>query len=103
MYKLAVFVPPSHLESLKEALFAAGAGRIGNYGRCAWQTLGEGQFMALEGADPFIGDVGELERVSEYKVEMVCTDELIRTVVKVLKQAHPYETPAYEVWRIEDL
>ena len=102
MYKLAFFVPPSHVEQVKDAVFAAGAGRIGNYDRCAWQVLGQGQFRPLDGATPFIGQAGEVERVAEWKVELVVADELIQSVVMALKQSHPYETPAYEVWRLED-
>lgn len=102
MYKLAFFVPPSHVEQVKDAVFAAGAGRIGGYDRCAWQVLGQGQFRPLDGAKPFIGQAGEVERVDEWKVEMAVADELIQSVVTALKQSHPYETPAYEVWRLED-
>ncbi|MEA1079035.1 YqfO family protein [Marinobacter qingdaonensis] len=103
MYKLCYFVPESHLEQTKSALFAAGAGRIGDYDSCAWQCLGQGQFRPLEGSDPFLGQTGALETVDEYKVELVCADELIHDALKALKQAHPYEEPAYEVMRIEAL
>ncbi|WP_426417151.1 NGG1p interacting factor NIF3 [Aestuariirhabdus sp. LZHN29] len=102
MHKIAFFVPQSHLEVVKGALFAAGAGTIGNYGHCAWQTSGEGQFMALDGADPFLGKVGELERVREFKVEMVCADSQVVAAIDALKRSHPYETPAYEVWLLAD-
>ncbi len=103
MYKLCYFVPESHLEQTKSALFASGAGRIGDYDSCAWQCLGQGQFRPLEGSDPFLGQTGALETVDEYKVELVCADELIHDALKALKQAHPYEEPAYEVMRIEAL
>lgn len=103
MYKLAFFVPSSHVETVKEALFSAGAGRIGNYDKCSWQVLGQGQFRALEGADPFLGKVGKVETVEEYKVEMVCDEPRIHAAIDALKNAHPYEEPAYEVWKIEDL
>lgn len=103
MYKLCYFVPESHLETTKVALFEAGAGRIGDYDSCAWQCLGQGQFRPLDGSSPFLGEVGEIETVSEYRVELVCTDERISDAVKALKQAHPYEEPAYEVYRLESL
>ncbi|KAA1171193.1 NGG1p interacting factor NIF3 [Marinobacter salinexigens] len=103
MYKLCYFVPESHLEETKIALFEAGAGRIGDYDRCAWQCLGQGQFRPLDGSDPFLGKVGEIEKVREYKVELVCADERIADAVLALKQAHPYEEPAYEVYRLENL
>ncbi|MEH6575933.1 MAG: YqfO family protein [Amphritea sp.] len=100
MYKLAFFVPQSHLESVKTALFAAGVGTIGDYDSCCWQTLGEGQFRPLAGSDPHIGSQGRVERLAEWKVEMVCADEIIGQAVEVLKQAHPYEEVAYDVWQL---
>jgi len=103
MYKLCYFVPESHLDDTKNSLFSAGAGRIGDYDSCAWQCLGQGQFRPLEGSQPFIGDSGQLETVKEYRVELVCEDALIRAAVQALKAAHPYEEPAYEVFRMEDL
>lgn len=102
MYKLVFFVPESHLETVKSAVFSAGAGRIGDYEACAWQTLGQGQFRPLPGSNPFIGSDNQLELVSEYRVEMVCADESIRAAVAALRQAHPYEEPAFDVWRLED-
>ncbi|MGK0148971.1 NGG1p interacting factor NIF3 [Pseudomonas putida] len=102
MYKLAFFVPASHVEVVKAAVFAAGGGRIGDYDHCAWQTLGQGQFRPLDGSQPFIGQTGQVEVVEEWKVELVVADELIAQVVAALKQSHPYETPAYEVWQLAE-
>ena len=95
MYKLCVYIPELHVESVKKALFEAGAGKIGQYDSCCWQTLGEGQFRPLAGSEPFVGRLEEVERVSEYKVEMVCEDSLIRQVIACLKNVHPYEEPAF--------
>ena len=103
MFKVAVFIPESHLESVKSAMFSAGAGRIGDYECCSWQVKGEGQFRPLKNASPFIGSEGRLAFVFEYKVEMVCDDLLIAEVVRVMKQAHPYEEPAYDVWKLADV
>lgn len=103
MYKLCYFVPESHLDQTKNALFDAGAGRIGDYDSCAWQVLGQGQFRPLDGSQPFIGDSGQLETVQEYRVELVCEDDSIKAAVRALKESHPYEEPAYEVFRMEDL
>lgn len=103
MYKLAFFVPPSHVEQVKDALIAAGAGRIGAYDCCSWQVLGHGQFRPLDGSQPFIGQAGEVEQVQEWKVELVVSDELIRQAVAALKDSHPYEVPAYDVWKLEDI
>ena len=103
MYKLCYFVPESHVEVTKAALFEAGAGKLGNYDSCAWQCLGQGQFRPLDGSNAFLGEQGSLERVSEYRVEMVCQDNLIKRALTALKTAHPYEEPAYEVYHLEDL
>lgn len=102
MYKLAFFVPDSHVETVKTAVFEAGGGRIGDYDHCAWQVLGQGQFRALDGSQPYIGQLGQVEVVEEWKVELVVADELIKSAVAALKLSHPYETPAYEVWQLED-
>ncbi|MDR2315905.1 MAG: NGG1p interacting factor NIF3 [Pseudomonas sp.] len=102
MYKLAFFVPASHVEVVKAAVFAAGGGRIGDYDHCAWQTLGQGQFRPLDGSQPFLGQAGQVEVVEEWKVELVVADDLIAQVVAALKQSHPYETPAYEVLRLAE-
>lgn len=103
MHKLAFFVPASHVEVVKAAVFAAGGGRIGDYDHCAWQTLGQGQFRPLDGSQPFLGQVGQVVVVEEWKVELVVADERVRQVVAALKQSHPYETPAYEVWPLLDI
>ena len=100
MYKLCFFVPASHLEAVKEAVFAAGAGRYQHYDRCAWQTLGRGQFRPLPGNRAFVGITGVLSVLDEYKVEMICVDEVIAKAVAALRQAHPFEEPAYEVYQL---
>ena len=100
MYKLCFFVPESHLEPVKSALFALGAGKIGHYDCCAWQVAGQGQFRALEESTPFIGQQGVVANVDEYRVEMVVSDELIASVVEALVEVHPYEVPAYEYWPV---
>jgi hypothetical protein len=102
MYKLAFFVPLDAAEAVKEAVFASGAGRIGDYEACCFQTRGSGQFRPLEGAAPHIGSLNELTHVEEFKVELVCRDDLIAEAVARLKAAHPYEEPAYEVWKLEN-
>mgnify|MGYP001040485756 CR=1 FL=1 len=101
MYKLVFFVPEAHKSAVKQALFAVGAGKIGDYDQCCWETLGQGQFRPLAGANPYIGKAGEVESVSEYRVELVCEDHLIAAAVDALKHAHPYEEPAYDVIRLE--
>ena len=102
MYQLCFYVPETHCEAVKEAVFAAGAGRIGDYEACSWQVLGEGQFRPLDGSRPFIGQADRLERVREFRVEMVCAETEIEAVVAALRAAHPYEEPAFHYWRVED-
>ena len=103
MVKIAFFVPEDHKEAVKAAMFAVGAGNIGNDDQCCWEVEGVGQFRPLDDADPFLGAVGALERVKEFKVEMVCADDAARSVVQALKQAHPYEEPAYDVVALLDI
>ena len=102
MYKLTVFIPDAALEQVKSALFAAGAGTIGNYEQCCWQVQGSGQFMPMAGSQPNIGAQDALESVEEWRVEMVVAIAYIKEVVEALKQAHPYETPAYDVIEVLD-
>ena len=102
MYKLVFFVPESHLEPVKAAVFATGAGKIGDYDCCCFETRGTGQFRPLSGANPFIGKAGTLERVEEVRVELVCEDHLIRAAVTALRQAHPYEEPAFDAWQLSE-
>jgi structural hemagglutinin/hemolysin toxin protein RtxA len=103
MYMVCFHVPESHVEVVKEAVFAAGAGRVGHYSKCAWQVLGEGQFMPLPGSQPFVGTENLLQKVLEYKVETVCEEDHIEAVVAALKLAHPYEVPSYQVWGLENI
>ncbi|MCK0537819.1 NGG1p interacting factor NIF3 [Alcanivorax quisquiliarum] len=103
VYKLCFYVPASHLEEVKQAVFAAGAGRIGNYDCCAFQVAGEGQFRPLDGSRPFIGQQGEIERVPEYRVEMICEENALRPALAALRLAHPYEEPAIDLWPLAPL
>ena len=100
MYKIFFFCPEDQTEKVKEAMFNAGAGRLGNYQRCSWQTKGIGQFQAMDGANPFLGDIDKLETVEEYKVEMLVSEEDLDNTIQALKKAHPYEEPAWEVYKI---
>ena len=84
-------------------MFEAGAGKIGNYEDCSWQTLGQGQFKPIKNSQPFIGEVNKLETIEEYKVEMVVNDNDISHVIKAMKLAHPYEEPAYDAWSLANI
>ena len=102
-YKLVFYVPIAHATAVKRAVFATGAGSIGNYRDCAFQVRGEGQFSPVDGAKPAIGVVGKEEVVEEYKVEILCLDEEnTKNAVREMKKAHPYEEVAYEVYKVEE-
>jgi len=89
MYKLCFYVPESHLDAVKKAVFAVGAGRIGAYDSCCWQVLGHGQYRPLEGSKPFLGPPGQVPSVSEWKVELELADDTVHDRVKAPNRAHP--------------
>ncbi len=97
-FMLCFYVPVTHAEKVKDAVFDAGAGRIGNYDKCAWEAAGVGQFRPLSGSDAFIGQVGRVESVDELKVELTCRADCLEAVLEALRQSHPYETPVYYCW-----
>ena len=106
MFSLSYYIPASDHERVKQVLFDKGAGKIGHYDECCWEVLGNGQFRAGQGSHPTRGEIGRLECIAEYKVEMVCDDQLIRDVVETLLEEHPYEQPAYfvhQVMALDDL
>lgn len=103
MIKICTFVPETHLDLVKSALFDAGAGKIGNYDHCCWQTLGTGQFRPLAGSDPFVGTSGSVEQVAEYKLELVCEQEKLAAAISALRKAHPYEEPAIDIIQLLDV
>ena len=96
--KLVVFVPAQALDAVRDAVFAAGAGRIGDYERCSWYTEGTGTFFGGEGADPTVGEKGREERVPELRLETVFPEERLPQVVHALRSAHPYEEPAFDIY-----
>jgi len=96
--KLVVFVPREALEPVRDALFAAGAGRIGEYERCSWYTVGTGTFLGGQGTEPSVGEAGREERVLELRLETVFPAERHDEVIAALRSAHPYEEPAFDVY-----
>lgn len=100
LYKLAVFVPASHLASVRAAMGGAGAGHIGVYSHCSFSAKGEGAFLPLAGAKPFIGSQGELELVDEYKFETIVTEHTRHQVIKAMLSTHPYEEVAYDLYAL---
>ena len=103
LFKIEIYIPESHLEQVKIAIFDAGAGRVGDYDACAWQTLGQGQYRPLEDSQPFVGTKDKIETVTEYKVELVCSEKFLPAVVEAMKASHPYEEVAYCVIRMESV
>ena len=93
-------MPREALEATRGAVFAAGAGRIGDYERCSWYAAGTGTYLGGEGTSPTLGEAGREQRVAELRVETVVPDELLEAVVAALKDAHPYEEPAYDVYAL---
>jgi hypothetical protein len=100
--KLVVFVPREALDTVREALFAAGAGRIGDYERCSWYTEGTGTFLGGESTSPNVGKPGREERVAELRLETVYPAEREVEVVKALREAHPYEEPVFDLYVLAD-
>lgn len=102
-HKLVWFVPEEALDATRDAVFDAGAGRIGDYTRCSWYTAGTGTFLGGEGSAPTIGEPGREERASELRVETVVPAERARAVVDALIAAHPYEEVAFELYPLVEL
>ncbi|HYE23446.1 MAG TPA: YqfO family protein [Candidatus Paceibacterota bacterium] len=100
-YKLVVYVPEDHADKLREAIGNAGAGKIGNYSHCTFTIKGIGRFKPEAGANPTIGSIGKLEEVHEDRIETVCTGDTLQAVLKAIKEVHPYEEPATDVYPIE--
>ena len=98
--KLVVFVPAESLDTVRDALFAAGAGRIGDYERCSWYTDGTGTFLGGEGTAPAIGRAGVEERIPEMRLETVFPEDRREEVVAALRQSHPYEEPAFDLYAL---
>ncbi len=96
-------MPNEAVEPVKAALFAAGAGRIGDYDQCCWSVQGRGQFRPLADANPHLGQPGQLEYVPETRLELVCDGQLIKPAVAAMIAAHPYEEPAYQVFECVDV
>lgn len=100
--KWGVHVPPADVDTVKKALFDAGAGEIGNYRDCAFDIEGTGQFTPVEGADPTDGEIGQTYRAAEVRVEFVAPARLRRPLIDALRAAHPYEEPAFDILEMAD-
>jgi len=100
--KLVVFVPAEALDAVRDAVFAAGAGRIGDYERCSWYTAGTGTFLGGEETSPVVGERGQEKRVPELRLETVYPLDREAEVVRALREAHPYEEPAFDLYPLAD-
>lgn len=100
--KLVIFVPHDHAESLRTALFEAGAGNIGNYDSCSFNTSGSGTFRALEGADPFTGNIGEIHTENETRIEVIFPYYLEKKILNAARKNHPYEEIAFDIIKLEN-
>lgn len=98
LQKLAVFVPKDHADAVRDAMFAAGAGRVGAYDECSFNLEGTGTFRAGEGTDPFVGEKGMRHGEHEVRVEVICPATVQQAVVTAMEAAHPYEEVAYDLY-----
>ncbi len=101
--KIVVFVPKSHADIVRETMGKAGAGRIGNYTYCSFSSKGIGRFKPEEGARPNIGEVGKFESVAEERIETVCERDKLTDVIKAIKEVHPYEEVAFDMYPLEEI
>jgi dinuclear metal center YbgI/SA1388 family protein len=100
-YKLVVFVPDADLARVSDALFAAGAGNIGQYSQCSFRLAGTGTFFGSEAAHPTVGQKGRREEASEWRLEVVCPETVLDQAVAAMRRAHSYEEPAYDVYPLQ--
>lgn len=96
--KIVVFVPETHVDTVKDAIGSAGGGKIGDYTHCSFSVKGIGEFKPEEGARPFVGKVGELESVAEERIEFICNKNIAKDVIAAIKKAHPYEEVALDIY-----
>ncbi len=96
--KIAVYVPESHADIVRKTLAENGCGHIGDYDSCSFTVKGIGRFRPLDGAEPFIGEIGKMEEVSEDRIETICPIEKLDIVLQALKEAHPYDEPAVDIY-----
>lgn len=101
-YKLVIHSPLTHSETIRNALGEVGAGKVGNYNFCSFSYYGIGRFRGNEKSKPAIGVAGELQEVQEESIEIVMEGNILRLAIQKLKEVHPYEEPAYEVYKLED-
>src|SRR4029453_11066852 len=97
---VVVFVPESDLAKVSDAMFAAGAGNIGQYSQCSFRLLGTGTFFGSDASNPTVGEKGRREDVSEFRLEAICPESQVDAVLRAMRGAHSYEEPAYDVYAL---
>jgi hypothetical protein len=102
-YKVVVTVPEDEADKLREAIGDAGSGKVGNYIHCSFSLKGTGRFLPIDGANPTIGQVGQLEEVAEERIEITCNDENVKAVASAIRGAHSYEEPAIDIYKLKEL
>ena len=102
-FKVVVTVPENEADELREAIGNAGGGKVGNYIHCSFSVKGTGRFLPVDGASPAIGRVGKPEEVAEERIEITCESESLQAVVAAIREAHSYEEPAIDVYKLEKL
>jgi hypothetical protein len=103
LMQLVVYVPEDHVDAVRDAMFAAGAGAIGNYDECGWAVPGKGTFRPLDGANPYAGEQGMREAMEEQKLEMVVEPWKLTDVLAAMKSTHPYEEVAHGIWPLQQI
>ena len=101
--KIVVFAPESHADAVRKALGEAGAGQIGKYRHCTFSSKGIGRFTPEAGANPHLGSIGTPEAVPEERIETVCPRAILPKVIRAMKEVHPYEEVAYDIYSLENL
>lgn len=102
-YKIVVTVPENEAAKQREAIGNAGGGKVGNYTHCSFSVKGIGRFLPVDGANPAIGHVGELEEVAEERIEITCDGDSINAVVAAIRETHSYEEPAIDIYELVEL
>lgn len=103
LYKIIVYVPKDYSSDVKQALYDSGAGHIGNYSNCSFETVGKGQFKPLEESNPFSGEHNELSIFEEIKLEVIVPEEKVNKAINKMINAHPYEEVAYDIYKLENI
>lgn len=98
LIKIVVFVPETYADKVREAMGKAGAGKVGNYTYCSFTTKGIGRFIPGDGTNPAIGKAGKLEEVNEERIEIACEKYQVNTVIKAIKEVHPYEEVVIDLY-----